>query len=547
MSTAWPMTGPQPRDELAAWSDARLSSADFPEPVPMAAPAPPGAFEIVDGRGVYVRRVAGPDDAVPTWYIHGSGRVIDELDAARRGTGVPVARLPGRPPRFRAVGPAAARPVLAHRGCRPGRRAHHRPLATGRCTSAGTHSAVWWRPRSPPGTRNWSRTLTLISPAVPDLRLGQDRGADPRLAVLLMPGTGPMARRRLAAIDPLARARGMGAICFGDPAALTDEDYRVASARPGLADRAALGADGDHLLAARADAVVPPAGPVVVRDRGPQHHGADPGGLGDPGQAGRRPAGPANHRPVPRRAPAGGRRDRATSPRWSIPRRPPGRWPPCGRTPSAVAPTTPPGRRARRCRTVQSLWQPRQRDPTGPARSPCGLPIRFAAVGRQGRRWIDAAGADRPEPGAVVAVGRRTAKGHPAAAAGQLGAAAGRAAGPARAVHPDHQAAQRVRLVRAPVRLAGVCDPGAPRVDRRGDSADRPSAGGPPGSADVGPCGVRGDAADGGRRRLDHRHDDPAGGGHHHRESPSGDHHRACRPPRPGRARRTRTPPGRRS
>lgn len=73
------------------------------------------------------------------------------------------------------------------------------------------------------------RTLTLISPAVPDLRLGQDRGADPRLAVLLMPGTGALARRRLASIDSLDRARGMGALCLGDPAALTDEDYRVAA------------------------------------------------------------------------------------------------------------------------------------------------------------------------------------------------------------------------------------------------------------------------------------------------------------------------------
>jgi pimeloyl-ACP methyl ester carboxylesterase len=72
-------------------------------------------------------------------------------------------------------------------------------------------------------------TLTLISPAVPDLRLTRDRGADPLLALLLLPGTTRPALRRLGSIGSAARARGMGALCYGDPTLLTDADYQVAA------------------------------------------------------------------------------------------------------------------------------------------------------------------------------------------------------------------------------------------------------------------------------------------------------------------------------
>ena len=70
---AWPVFGPVPRDELADLTTARLSTAPLPTPPPMAAPPAPGAFEIADGRGVYVRRVEGPADATPAWYVHGLG------------------------------------------------------------------------------------------------------------------------------------------------------------------------------------------------------------------------------------------------------------------------------------------------------------------------------------------------------------------------------------------------------------------------------------------------------------------------------------------
>jgi pimeloyl-ACP methyl ester carboxylesterase len=78
--------------------------------------------------------------------------------------------------------------------------------------------------------RDLVSSLTLISPAVPDLRLGRDRGADARLAVVMVPGITSAAERRLAAVDAMARARGMAVVCFGDPAGVTEEDLEVAAA-----------------------------------------------------------------------------------------------------------------------------------------------------------------------------------------------------------------------------------------------------------------------------------------------------------------------------
>ena len=73
---------------------------------------------------------------------------------------------------------------------------------------------------------------------MPDLRLGRDRGADARLAVVMVPGITSAAERRLAAVDAIARARGMAAICFGDPAGCDRGGPEVAA--DDIAWRAAL-------------------------------------------------------------------------------------------------------------------------------------------------------------------------------------------------------------------------------------------------------------------------------------------------------------------
>jgi pimeloyl-ACP methyl ester carboxylesterase len=61
------------------------------------------------------------------------------------------------------------------------------------------------------------RTLTLISPALPDLR---PRSGPARILAATMPGLGPWAIRRFALLPPEQRVQGTLEMCFADPAGL---------------------------------------------------------------------------------------------------------------------------------------------------------------------------------------------------------------------------------------------------------------------------------------------------------------------------------------
>ena len=226
---AWPTRGPVARDELAAWSTAALSDTE-PGAVPgFSDLQPPGWTELVAGRGMYMRRRPGPADATPAWYIHGLAgsstnwtRLAAALSPAATGYSVD---LPGHgrsdpPPRDHYSLRADAELIAATIEQVSGGPVHLVGNSFGGIIATLLAAAH-------PGL---VRTLTLISPAVPDLRLIGDRGADPRLGLLLVPGTAGLAYRRLATISPLSRARGMGELCFGDPDMLTDADYEVAAA-----------------------------------------------------------------------------------------------------------------------------------------------------------------------------------------------------------------------------------------------------------------------------------------------------------------------------
>jgi pimeloyl-ACP methyl ester carboxylesterase len=63
------------------------------------------------------------------------------------------------------------------------------------------------------------RTLTLTSPAVPDLRPQRLR-TDPVLTLALVPGTGRMIRRRIVRYPADARAQAVIDLCFADPSRL---------------------------------------------------------------------------------------------------------------------------------------------------------------------------------------------------------------------------------------------------------------------------------------------------------------------------------------
>lgn len=66
------------------------------------------------------------------------------------------------------------------------------------------------------------RTLTLVSPAMPDRRPDPRRMSDPRMALAWIPGLGDKARAQLAAMSPRDRAEATMTLCFGDPSRATD-------------------------------------------------------------------------------------------------------------------------------------------------------------------------------------------------------------------------------------------------------------------------------------------------------------------------------------
>ena len=71
------------------------------------------------------------------------------------------------------------------------------------------------------------RTLTLVSPALPDFVPGRWRS---QVVTLATPGLGPLLAKQVAEISPQRRIDGLIALCFGDPAAVPPE-WRAAAER----------------------------------------------------------------------------------------------------------------------------------------------------------------------------------------------------------------------------------------------------------------------------------------------------------------------------
>jgi pimeloyl-ACP methyl ester carboxylesterase len=88
------------------------------------------------------------------------------------------------------------------------------------------------------------RTLTLISPAVPDLR--PRRGSDALLPLLLVPGIGTRALARLEKEPPERRARALIEICFAHPERVPPN--RLAEAVAEVAARRDYAWSGDALM-----------------------------------------------------------------------------------------------------------------------------------------------------------------------------------------------------------------------------------------------------------------------------------------------------------
>jgi pimeloyl-ACP methyl ester carboxylesterase len=82
------------------------------------------------------------------------------------------------------------------------------------------------------------RTLTLVSPAVPDLRLSLRRVSDRRMPLAFLPVVGARVRDQLAALTPHERTNQMLRLCFANPhsvppnrIAQSEEEYTERSAQ----------------------------------------------------------------------------------------------------------------------------------------------------------------------------------------------------------------------------------------------------------------------------------------------------------------------------
>lgn len=226
---AWPAPGPPARDDLAAWTTAVLADDPLGVVPELGGPHPSGWTELVNGGGLYVRRDPGPTDATPVWFVHGLGgsstdfsRVSAALTPFATGYSLD---LPGSgrsdPPPLGRFSPLHDCEVVAETISQVSGGPVH---LVG--NSYGGIVATLLAARRP----DLVSSLTLIAPAVPDLRLTNDRGADPRLGLLLVPGTAGLAYQRLGSIAPADRARGTAELCFGRPEVLSDAEFEAAAA-----------------------------------------------------------------------------------------------------------------------------------------------------------------------------------------------------------------------------------------------------------------------------------------------------------------------------
>ncbi|MGW4211958.1 alpha/beta fold hydrolase [Lentzea sp. NPDC004789] len=202
---------------MSALIPAPLSSAALP-PLDTTQTPWPGEFHRVDEHEVHVR--VTPGDGPPAVYVHGlGGSATNWTDLAAqlrdhvRGYSLD---LPGfgrsEPiPGYDFSLAAHARTVIKYLETL-GEPVHLLGNSMGGAISVITAAT---RP-------DLVRTLTLVSPAVPDLRPRLDRMSDPRMALAFLPVVGAGVRRELAKLTAHDRTRQMLELCFADPGLVPD-------------------------------------------------------------------------------------------------------------------------------------------------------------------------------------------------------------------------------------------------------------------------------------------------------------------------------------
>lgn len=205
---------------------ARLSTAELP-PVDRSIPPWPGERTSVAGTEILLRRTPGPaGGGEPALYLHGLGGASTNwtdfaaLLATRLDGWAPD--LPGfgwsgPPPRNNYSLAAQADVAIDLLTRRPGP-AH----LVG--NSMGGAIAIVVAARRP----DLVRTLTLVSPAVPDIR--PRRTSDPILPLLLVPGAHKLIDARMRHVTPRRRAEALLNMVYGDPSTVTPNRFDEAVA-----------------------------------------------------------------------------------------------------------------------------------------------------------------------------------------------------------------------------------------------------------------------------------------------------------------------------
>ena len=211
-----------------------LSDAQLP-PVDPTRPAWPGEEVEIGGVRLHVRRTPGDGD-VPAVYVHGlGGSATNWTDLAFQLSGHAPGLALDLPGFGRSAPPDGYDYTL---------RAH---VATLIAVLRGLDAPVHLLGNSMGGAicllaaaeaPELVRTLTLVSPAVPDLRPDPRRLSDPRMVLAALPLIGKRSRQALASMSAAERTRRMLELCFADPSQVPEQ--RIAESEAEYAERAGM-------------------------------------------------------------------------------------------------------------------------------------------------------------------------------------------------------------------------------------------------------------------------------------------------------------------
>lgn len=212
--------------QSAAVKEATLSGAPLPPLDPQRKPWP-GQPVVIAGRETFIRPTPGGPGSEPALYVHGLGGsstnwtdmaalLSDRLDAEAMD-------LPG----FGRSDPAPRGGytliALSRRVSKVIERRDAGPVHLFG-NSLGGAIAVHLAATRP----ELVRTLTLISPAMPDLR--PRLSSDALFPLMAVPGLSTLAERRLAKFTPRQRAQGVIEACFADPSVVPEHRLDEAAA-----------------------------------------------------------------------------------------------------------------------------------------------------------------------------------------------------------------------------------------------------------------------------------------------------------------------------